>query len=1569
MSLERLRLCYAHLWVKMRTFGRLPQWFSIILAAALLVVVFLLSEPYQLQRVKEGRGSAAASGFPNASGEAGKSGHGSEEEHLRREAETASATDPFREWVTRYRALPDGSLERRQALDAGLHLAKERGSKMELLIRKDPRRAIEEALRFDEWHSLPEVIQAEVERPFSVAAPCSQYPICYQPEALGEVRRPAGVAVFTMPDGADVRFFSYGRRVGVFSKASVPVQGIVLGGVAAVRDGPLQILEPVELEAAKEIFEIGQDDMQRCLLTGKAITGSPVHAVSGGKIYALADRDEALALDSQLAELDALPGSWAASPLLASPEFTTSDGRLDLSGLTTQAVAQSSSWTLTKKRLFLIRINFPDKPDEPVTQLASETVMDAASERIREMSYGQTWVESAASANVYTMPKSFAYYSEGNLNQRFFTELMRDARNTFRRQKSGADAGIDIGPESDLHEGGQAGLGDYDIVGIFRTNLPGEGGVAGGSSLFMMANDEFVYVHEWGHNYGLGHASWWNPSGPEPVGAGVSDEYGDRFDVMGNGSLPAAHFHPQGKARLGWLSPQEWIDASAGGSGIYRIFAIDDPAATSGVRGLRLTQSSLPGAGEYFWVGYRPNAVDNRRTSGGAYLIWQRPGEDRSWLVDTTPGTLASRHDSCLGLGATFALPAGGAFITPLATGGIGSARYLDVRVNVGPFPSNRPPTAGEIEGPSVVAARQPVDFRVAGADPDGDALAFHWVTGDRTPEILPNAAAIRNQWVVGGTYSLQVTVSDMKGGQVTKTKQIQVVDPLEHWSETNVGRPVTLVSARAGNGGVVAAGAWGEIFHSWDGINWTEAKRTAVVNHNSRLAFGGGGFVLAGRWHDDAGRTARFEFSRDGRLWEAASVPPGRPFPRAVGHGGGKFVAVGDGGTVFWSADGKNWSVGEVPGRPDFRELVWHGDHWMATAVNPDKNDRFDDFWTSADGFSWSRREARAELAGPIIGRQGVFHAMCWGNSIMRSADNGVSWTYAPIPGGMERWETSARQVTVAADGTMLAYGLLHNHNDPIPLVSRDGLSWHWSTSISASEALRHVWPDQLAFGAGRFLRLGEGGVVKYSGLLAAQNSAPSVVSAAVGPGPARSPITLTAAAADPDGDTLRYFWDFGPQWPVVEGAEAQVVLPFGGSYDAVLRVVDGSGGIVATNLSITVPDAAVSFTPRPSGVPYQLKAIAANDEIAVAVGDVVHPVITSTNGSNWVQRPLPHNTYMQDVAWDGGKFIAVGHSWLDNAWRDVVRVSGDGISWTNRYVSGPVTNGQFLRAVAGGPGAGAVAAGDNGLFLRSADGLTWTAASLSALGSLPVRDIAWGPPGFVMNAVAYGAATTNRILFSPDGINWTDRTAGAGLEYAWKHLPAVFWMNDRFVASGPFSGIRASTNNGASFAVGRSRALLDIQAAAFGNGVYFGTGWDRDRGSASVDVFSLNGTDWYSFDSGTTNTRLGATFFRGTFITVGDNGEVRQSGLLPPPRDIFALRTVGSVAWNGIESSAARGFLATPGRKAPLYYTHDLALPWQLLGEVESNGLGQMEAIFKESGDWRHDWGRRMFFRLGQR
>lgn|GEM_PF-4300317 len=187
---------------------------------------------------------------------------------------------PFRAWISEYSALPAGSPERKNMLPAGIELAKARRPAMEKLIREDPRRAVADALTFDQWAVLPDEMKAEVERPFSVSSDYTYYPICHEPGAHLQAGEPAYVATLAMPDGSSLQTFSYGRREGVMSKRALPVQGITLAGAAAMRDGTLQIVEAAELTTVRTLFPDGQADMTRSLTSGTPVDGSAVYVHS-----------------------------------------------------------------------------------------------------------------------------------------------------------------------------------------------------------------------------------------------------------------------------------------------------------------------------------------------------------------------------------------------------------------------------------------------------------------------------------------------------------------------------------------------------------------------------------------------------------------------------------------------------------------------------------------------------------------------------------------------------------------------------------------------------------------------------------------------------------------------------------------------------------------------------------------------------------------------------------------------------------------------------------------------------------------------------------------------------------------------------------------------------------------------------------------------------------------------------------------------------------------------------------------------------------------------------------------
>jgi hypothetical protein len=155
----------------------------------------------------------------------------------------------------------------------------------------------------------------------------------------------------------------------------------------------------------------------------------------------------------------------------------------------------------------------------------------------------------------------------------------------------------------------------------------------------------------------------------------------------------------------------------------------------------------------------------------------------------------------------------------------------------------------------------------------------------------------------------------------------------------------------------------------------------------------------------------------------------------------------------------------------------------------------------------------------------------------------------------------------------------------------------------------------------------------------------------------------------------------------------------------------------------------------------------------VAVAqFGPHTRGVMTSPNGINWTLGYTPDQSNFTSVCWSPelGRFVAVGNTGLNGM------TSVDGFNWG--YINAPSLSWQ---SVCWSPELGIfVAAASSGIgnrVMTSPDGINWT------LRTTPVNNawqsVCWSPELGLFAAVSY-TGTLNQVMTSPNGINWTIRT-----------------------------------------------------------------------------------------------------------------------------------------------------------------------------------------------------------------
>lgn len=582
---------------------------------------------------------------------------------------TSAASDAFATWFQGYRsALAAGTVTEAQ-IDEGRRLAEARKPVLMRLVRENTWQALNQSLKWNEWAALPPAIQAVVEKPFSESAQFSVTPDCRPPNARTTPWQAQRLGLAER----DYEAFVYGQLQTTTTKLGLPVQGFVLEGMAALWESPVYPLTDEELPVVQSLFPDG-NARNKSWLTGQEIQAErPVAALLGGQIHYFASREEVSTVASTVTA-----AAKQLSPYSVSGPIAAAMGgeNFDTVSFARHSIQLASTWTEQPKRALGIRIAFSDAPTiTPYTQAGLLQDLQSSSNTIREMSFGKTWIIPTVTG-VIVLPNPKSFY-EANSNEK----LAADAK---------AGAAVAGFPTANFD------IFVHCFPALNRVSpTPAFANINGPEQWVNGLGVASINTHEFGHNYGLGHANSWLglATGAAFQGHGGIEhqEYGDPFDIMGNdrGSMPngqlvypLGHFSMRGKSILNWIEPAEVLDAST--NGIYRIRRFDHPGSRA-TPGAALAVKLKTAEGQELWLGYRRNFGN---TAEGLYVIWGDTDLTHRFL-DMTPlsgvNVDLDKQDGVLPACRTFVDPAGAFRITTLGLGGVTPNEYIEVDIRLTP--------------------------------------------------------------------------------------------------------------------------------------------------------------------------------------------------------------------------------------------------------------------------------------------------------------------------------------------------------------------------------------------------------------------------------------------------------------------------------------------------------------------------------------------------------------------------------------------------------------------------------------------------------------------------------------------------------------------------------------------------------------------------------------------------------------------------------------------------------------------------------------------------------------------
>jgi len=999
----------------------------------------------------------------------------------------------FQSWISEFRGGNRGA----EFLQQGLLFAEARRPSMLHFIRTNSSAALEAAIGFADYAALPENIRALVEEPFTTTGDVQVTAICDHDDHTPQYH----VNVY-LEDTTRFRIgHEHEARTGL-SKLDVPIQGIELDGWAALESSVFERVEGADADWAHTTLPIGNPDPELDFLTGEELGPNPVTTVAGGFVFSFSNEETLAELEQGVRGFDELPGKYTGSSVIYSEEVQEVQAKgFPIHQIQDSQLQLSINDTTGDKTSLFIRVIFSDKPDAPISKADLEAQINGpVSDAFVDFSYNQTSMAATVTDTTYQVSMvSTEYAFTGGGDSIDESGLFDEAVALYQ---------VDVPGDP---------YNTYDIVGVVFPKIDGVGwaglGTVGGANsrhwLNGVASTETI-VHEFGHNYGLSHSNYWvfnstNAASTNPVDpTGVNEEYGDFWDVMGDGDVTRGHFHMAAKRYLSWLDANQFqqID-EAGDSGTYRVFRFDHKDST-GLQGLEIRKA----ADENYFVGFRRAFESNDNYYNGAYILWERPGSgggdpsrNHGWIIDTTPESPAERQDAGISLGRTYSDLTAQVHITPIEVGGTSPDEYLDVVVNYGEFAGNNAPTVS-ITAPGTGNAREAIEFSASGNDGDGDTVVYSWDLGNG--DVYPSTSSISASFTVGGTYTVAVTVTDMKGGTETKTAQVVIDDPVNTWSNRTSGTGDNL-TATAANSTHVVVGGQSTLLRSSDGQSWTNVTPSSANN----VAFND--IVWAGSEFVAVGRDAEFQnnsffgwkpvvyTSPDGNSWTEEFAGPASAgeslfaFNKVASNADGSLViTVGDKDLVYKRVDGGDWTVVDSLALSQSTSLgIGFGSGVFVLGGFDFVNQSTGLYlFRTADGVNWEDLEDNSDLnqnAGldTIAFFDDIFMGSGFNSRVVFSENGGISWQT------LEQGNRHSMSTFAFGKGVFYSIGVDEDAGGSlINLVSSDGKLW-----TEVDDSVEEGGNDIIIFN-NSFIIVADGGSIRQSGLV---NAAEEILGAPV--------------------------------------------------------------------------------------------------------------------------------------------------------------------------------------------------------------------------------------------------------------------------------------------------------------------------------------------------------------------------------------------------------------------------------------------------------------------------------------